>query len=601
MQVFAIAVGATGVRLDELVDGVTSVGEEFRLDPSTLWQEQSESGRVRAAGIHHGSFAGGQRRYLARSDRSVVFFDGLPVASDGSLDGWDAAALAGRWTDLPGLLEGQFCAVRLDLEADIAEVLVDPLGLVRVYVAAHAGGLVASTSVSILARLLSVDEFDELGVSSFVGLGWAVGQRTLLRGVSALSGGSLHTLTTRGITSSRHFGPGHMARAQSARGSATELAGELTRLVDNAARVAGPVRCALTAGHDTRVMAALLQHAGVQTMYYTGGTEDSTDVQIARELAGRFDLAHEIIVPDARELDWTVAASRFIAQNDGLSSLIQLADYIALEEPAETLGLTLWGVGGEIGRAGSGALSNVSPNLPGISRLASVQQRLLALKIDDQGLLTASGRAVVLDYLERFAGERHSEGWSTRELSEAFYAFERVANWGATGPRRASGRSDLLSPYCTRPFIEYCFSLSPQERYLEAAHHRLLKSLSPDLLDHDFETPFPPQHPHLVGLMAFRQLMQTILHRNRHGVSAAATPQQPSFLERWLEDHIETLQALVDAADPAIWQLIDEPRLRSLLTTDAQSRTGYTHTLLRIATILWFLDAQRAVTARHAS
>jgi asparagine synthase (glutamine-hydrolysing) len=588
MHTFAITIGVTGAHLEQIVEEVASCGKEFWLEPSTVWREQSRSGHVLAAGIHHDPSVTTNRRYMARSGQTLLAFDGLPIAADGSFPGWDAAELANHWDLLPSLLEGEFCAMRIDLDRDFVEVLLDPLGLVPVYVGRYEGGLVASTSASIVANLLSTEDFDELAVSSFIALGWAVERRTLLREVKALDGGSLHALGPREITSSRHFGPAVIAKRSKSKHSAEALTQELTDLVVQASSVGAPIRCALTAGRDTRVMAALLQHSEVPTTYYTGGEEHSIDIVIARELAARFGLEHEVRTPVTSHQDWTNAASRFIAQNDGLSSLIQLVDYIELDKPIQALDLTFWGVGGEIGRAGTGSLSNVSPNLPLLSRLPSVQRRLLALKIDDQGLLTPEGRHAVRDYLERFSNERKAEGWRTRELSEAFYTFERVANWGATGPRRASGNGDLFSPFCTRPFIEYCFSLTPQERYLEAPHYRLLSMLSPDLLDHRFEKAFQAQHRRLVGLTATRKFIDTVLSRRRHGGHAGAS-QEPTYLQRWLRANIGLLTSLVEAADISLWQWIDKPRLLSLLASEGEAQSAYTDTILRTATVLWFL------------
>ncbi|MGH2831821.1 MAG: hypothetical protein ACRDK2_03525, partial [Solirubrobacteraceae bacterium] len=278
----------------------------------------------------------------------------------------------------------------------------------------------------------------------------------------------------------------------------------------------------------------------------------------------------------------------------GLSSLVQLVDYLELDEPVDRLSITLWGVGGEIGRAGAGALSNISPNLPLLSRLASVQQRLLYRKIDDQGLLTDDGRELVAEHLQEFADDRLREGWPTRELSDAFYTFERVACWGAGGVRRASGVGDLFSPYCTRPFMRYCFSLSPGERYLEMPHYRLLSHLDPSLRDHRYQTPFPPQRRWLAGSLATRQLWRTLRAGERHGAdSGMPSGQEPRFLTRWLVSHSQGMAEVADNANSEIWQLIDRNRVAELLRPGCTELSAHTDTLLRIFTPLLFLQTVR--------
>ena len=153
------------------------------LDPSTAWWAASPQQRVRATGLHHGGIPAGPRRYLARSDDVVTLFDGLPVGTDSGIRGTDASELDRAWDGLADRLDGQFCAVRLDLHAETVEVLTDTLGFVPVYCARHQGGFVISNSATAIATLLGLHAPDPLGVSTFLGLGWAASDRTTVAGV----------------------------------------------------------------------------------------------------------------------------------------------------------------------------------------------------------------------------------------------------------------------------------------------------------------------------------------------------------------------------------------------------------------------------------
>lgn len=590
MHTFAAAISVRDLSIGQLSEAVGRVGRESRLDAGTLWSAQSGSGDLIAAGIHHAPGASGRREYLARSESALLAIDGLPLARDGSFAAWEATELAQRWESLAELLEGQFSVTRIDLTDDRIEVLLDPLGLVPLYLGRHGGAIVVSTSASAIDELLPRAGIDRLAVSSFVGLGWAVDKRTLISNVSVLDGGSLHTVTSRGLSSKRHFGPVELAGARGRLRPVRALAGELVGLVGEAAKVGSSVRCALTAGHDTRVMLALLRYAEVPADYYTHAEISETDVTIARELASRFGLVHSVRPSEQEIGDWTTAASKFLTQTDGLSCLTQLLDYQAMDAPVSALELTMWGVGGEIGRAGAGPLSKVSPNLPVLSRLYAVQERLLAKKIDDRGLLSDSGRALVGEYIGRFCKERRDEGWRTRELSEAFYTFERVATWGSTGPRRASAMGDVFSPYCTRPFIEYCFALTPEERYLETPHRDLLSVLDRALLEHRFEQPFRLRRRRLAGLMAMRELAETV--RNGRGgprEEDEASQAQHSFQTRWLIEHRKHLTGLIEAADAELWELIDRERLLGLVGSEPSTLANRTDAVMRAATVLWVL------------
>ena len=502
---------------------------------------------------------------MAFSGEEIALWDGLPLDGSGSLVAHDAEQLRRHWRSLPELLEGEFCAARIDLAEDAVEILVDPLGMLPVFHASDGKRAVISTSASIVASVFALHRPDLLAIASFVAFEWAMERRAFLAGMRALLGGCVHRLDVTGLRSSQHFGPASLATRTRGSIPVAAVAGQLERLTSAATGAGGPVRCALTAGRDTRVIAAILRSIDAPTTFYTGGELDSIDVILARELAARFDLDHEVQHASESQRDWTQAAERFVRQTEGFSSLVQLVDYIELDQPIEQVGVTLWGVGGEIGRPGS-ALRKIAPNFPLLSRLPRVQRRLLDLRIDDGGLLTDDGRALVAQHLQSFADERLREGWPTRELSEAFYTFGRVACWGAGGVRRAAGASDLFSPYCTRPFMRYCFSLSPGERYLEAPHYRLLSCLDPPLRDHRFEYPFPPQHNWLVAPLATRELWHTLRSGGRRGRdNGTPTERDPPFLTRWLAAHIPMLSEVADNADSEVWQVIDRSRVMALL------------------------------------
>jgi asparagine synthase (glutamine-hydrolysing) len=595
MHLFAIALDLPEIGLARLEMAVGDVADGFRLDPATAWRAESRAGRVRAAGRHHAVAAASPRRYVAHRGESLVCFDGLPVDGDHGFAARDAEQLADRWPQLPDRLEGQFAAARLDLGSETVEILCDTLGLLPTFAASHEGGTLISNSAGLIASTLGLDSLDPLAATSLVGLGWAVERRTLWDGLRALTGGALHRFEPGAHRQISHFTPAMLAREASLRGRRgtrpdhRRLAATLVTLTRAATDGLTPVRCALTAGRDTRVLLALSLQTPGAVSYYTNSSTGDIDVSFARDLAGELGLEHSVedvgcVAPDAS------AAAEFALHNDGLSTLHQLADHIDLAAIPPQVGVTMWGGGGEIGRAGSGAVKAVAPNLPLVSRSTRLQRRLLALKNSNEvGLLTAEARARLADYLERFIDLRLAEGWPVAELSEAFYTFERVGCAGAAGPRREAARSDIFTPFSSRAFINYCFSLNPAERLVEAPHYRLLTVLSPRLRDRPFAKPFYPQHPRLAGLLASSRLLRELRSRRlslptlRSGAAAPVT-----FTGRWLEENLELMRAIFSDADPELWTVIDRHRLQRLLSVPARERASYVEPLLRAATVAWY-------------
>jgi asparagine synthase (glutamine-hydrolysing) len=292
VHAFAIGIGLDQDAEERLLAGVDAVCEDFRLDPDTQWTARSGSGAVLATGVHHPPAAIGARRYvLAEPDRAVLF-DGLPVDALGQLSGYDASVLDAHWGALPERIDGLFCAVRVDLGTDEVQILLDPLGMVPVFYGRTGEKAAVSTHARVVASALAIDEIDPLAVATIVALGWAAESRTFWRDIFALAGGSVHTVGPAGLSSREHFGPRTLARQRRTR-SAAELAQSLVTMMRRVGDVGGPIRCAVTGGLDTRVIAALLMRAEVPAEYFTLGPPDSPDVVIAQELAARFGWSHE--------------------------------------------------------------------------------------------------------------------------------------------------------------------------------------------------------------------------------------------------------------------------------------------------------------------
>ena len=179
--------------------------------------------------------------------------------------------MRGRWGELDGTLEGQFSAGYIDLQSERVELLLDTLGLAQVFVARQEGGILASNSATLIEMLLGSRSPDPLGVSSFMGLGWAAAHRTLSAEVQALEGGSRHVIENLQMRTITTFDTTTVPRHRTKPVPVAELVEQLVGLTASAVRGMQPVTCALTGGRDTRVLTALSLAVGEPTEYFTGG------------------------------------------------------------------------------------------------------------------------------------------------------------------------------------------------------------------------------------------------------------------------------------------------------------------------------------------
>ncbi len=603
MQLFAVAFSADGTAQSLDVESAVAkaAGAFPQLRESEALNGRSADGRLAFAAVSHSPELAGKRRYSARQDSVVTLVDGLPVDREGRFEACDAAVLSGCWRQAPGSLEGIFSALRIDLEATEVQCLTDPVGMGKVFLARGASGWLLSNSVEAVGALAGLRSPDPLGVSALVSLGWPV-SRTLLEGVRPLSGGCLHTLTPE-RHDERHYLTAEMVAPRNNAhrvDGAAELADRLRATTAAAVVATREVSCPLTAGRDSRVLLALMLSLGERSIdYYTSGVAGEPDVEVARLLARRMGVPHRLTTPEApREASrWMEITARFVAQTDGMANLHGISDHIDHGEAFVPLGLKVWGAAGEVARAGIGMLTPFVAQMPGLRSSWEVQKRALETKTSTLGgVVRREAVEETRRYLREFIDRRRAEGWRSREVLEAYYAFERVRNWASTGVRRVSGATDLFSPFVSRDFYEYAFSLTSGERYVEAAHYRLLSVLSKQLRDLPFEKSWKPQHPHLAPALAMRAAADAAAGRLRaargRGVATAA---EFDFGCAWFEAGIEQhLELCASVPQSPLWDYVDRRRLEAMLAGPAEARRPYAEGLCAVLTPFWYFHGRAA-------
>lgn len=605
LHLFAIATDVPSVRAEDLQAALLVVADAFKLDPGTAWTAASSGGGLLAAGVHHGAQAS-PRRYVSREGEQITIVDGLPVDPSGRHLASDAAVLAGGWDGWATELEGQFCVGRIDLVSERAELMLDTFGLIPAFAARHRGGLLVSNSVAVIRSLLGCDAPDPLAVSSMVALGWAMARKSLLDGVTALSGGSRHELRRGTIVTRTHFSTGEILKRPDDMGP-DELVSRMATTTASALTAVAPVRCAITAGRDSRMAVALVRASGVEASYYTIGDDDDRDVVWGRALSERFGLPFESLgVSGSADVDWIAAADLLVRQTDGLSDLSQMIDY---RQPSRSpgdsgstpgIGVKVSGVGGEIGRNGPYDNAIAAGNVPFVGAIAALQRRILAMKGDaHRDLLTPAASDLLDSEITAFFDARLAEGWRSGEVADVFFAFERVGCFAATAPRRAAAWDDFFSPFCSRAYAEYCLGMSPAERYVELPFHQILRRVSPDLYRFPYESPLLSPNPRRAPMRAMRKVAG-------YGLSKLASRRRPDrgpacespFLAAWIESSRPVISALLDEPDSRLWEIVSRERTQALIAASSEQRAAKMDGLLRVMTVFSYFHGPLAAISR---
>ena len=603
MQIYAVASRTAPYARMDLAESVRRAGAAMpALRDGARFSAASSDGGLEVAALSHRPEAALARRYVAREADTVVLYDGLPVARDGSFAAHDAGVLLQRWDTAADDVTGLFSAVRVDLERRAADVVTDAVGMAQVFVHQRGDAWVLSNSVEVIRHFLGLTDVDPLGMSSLLSIGWVMGRRTLIAGVTSLPGGHVHRLNGNGPVSRQDYlGTAAIARLREEQPTpeSLETIAERLRLQTVAiGAMAQPVRCGVTAGRDTRVLLALLASAGVEADYYTIGPEGSPDVTMARRLTEAVGARHRRLEPELPPTDgeWAAATAEYVGQTDGLAVLSSVGDWWVHRSPDGPLGVRMWGMAGEIGRGGVGLGVPLAPALRGVRASASMQRKLVLKRLAPAGgVVAASALAESTRYVDDFLSARRAEGWPVGELAQAFYHCERMGQWAASGLRRTLAGADQYTPFTTRDFVEYSFSISAAERFLESPHYGLLSQLDRRLRDMPFERGWRWQRPRAAVAIGLAEAAPGVVRRLRRRRPAQEPRRAPThFGMRWIEHGLGHHRELVDGhPDSPVWEFADRHRVQALVAGAPEDRWPHLENLGRVLTAVWYLHGER--------
>ncbi len=185
-----------------------------------------------------------------------------------------------------------YAAAVMSADGTAVTATTDALGFRHLYVHESHESCYVSTSALALSRMLDLD-IDVEGIGQLCHLGWQVGQRTSVHGVDKLAPRSAVTLRDGHGTIER-YGNSRPSTGVTdpARKAATLLRSTVSDLLDDMPDAV----LQLTGGMDSRLLLAAIpesrrSHVEVLTLAVPG----SEDLPIARSLADRFGMRHQVI------------------------------------------------------------------------------------------------------------------------------------------------------------------------------------------------------------------------------------------------------------------------------------------------------------------
>lgn len=295
---------------------------------------------------------------------------------------------------------------------------------------------------------------DPAALAELLAFGSCLGERTHLRGARALP---IATVVDGGGRE-RSYWPREDRWAD---------AGEdpfeaLTDTLDRRLRAEPSPWLAVTAGRDSPVVAAALEHLGLRVPAFTWGEADWPDVAGGRAVAAAFRLEHrhQPIAPVVAEDEARALAVREAIWSDGGAAL---GGYGLPTLPAGMTAMVT-GAGAEVGRAYYYHWAARNRPRPRPRHLAAVLGALARVPRERR----AGVQARLLEWLEGAAAVGHA-GWSALDV---FYTEERMGRWGRS--RVARHPAALMTPFPSPAVSRSLVALPFEDRMTLAWHRRVV-------------------------------------------------------------------------------------------------------------------------------
>ena len=227
-----------------------------------------------------------------------------------------------------GKLNGLFSGLLVDQRRKKVFLFNDRYGMERIYWhETEAAFYFASEAKALLRVLPELREFDRTGVAQFLGVGCALGGRTLFRDIQLLPGGSRWSFENGKVCRENYFSPATWEALPklSAADYEEQFRATFQKVLPRYFESATKIGIALTGGLDTRMLMACHPHAAArETSYtFTGPDGRTFDDRIAARVAAACGLEHQLLRlgPDFFS-SFAAQADKTVFITDGCSGIL---------------------------------------------------------------------------------------------------------------------------------------------------------------------------------------------------------------------------------------------------------------------------------------
>ena len=472
---------------------ITSTVIEREL-PGILWgfcpvppREESEGDRLTHA--ERGSVAG-----VLRGDPVWLEpLSGEPCTAEKLLEIWSR-----RGVETAPQLDNISLALVADSGTGAVNLVTDRMGGISCYSAVVDGHRVLSTSYIALSRIVKDRSIDGESIASFFHLGYFPGRRTALKAISLIPFASVTTLKAGKMESRPYWLPEMTVDCQTRIDSQLDLGVEaFNTTVREYSAGRAPVFLAMTAGLDSRTVAASLLSQQIPFRAYTHGFPDCWEGRRVSSIVKRHRIPHQF-VPLVKSFTDRLEerALESFRWSEGTISCIEKSHLVHVQsllraEAGPAASLLLGGGAGML----KGTFYRLIRDEPGYSQ-AGIDAYLswnFTKKLPD--IFASEVPATSREPLRNFvvASLDEAAGGSFFQRLDYLYAV-RYRRWAGGVKHIYRQFFPVREPFVSARLLDYLFRIDPRAKKAELPHLRILERDFP-ALQYDLSNKMTPALP----------------------------------------------------------------------------------------------------------
>ncbi len=249
-----------------------------------------------------------------------------------SLNLLEVYGIINNYDDFFSKIKGNYIAIIIDKRTFRVDIINSPLGVIPFYYYVDNDRYIFSTNLSMILSNLANPSINKLALIQYSIFDTILGNNTLIKEISQLQYGQRVSISDGKYTVNQYYQFNNLYNnaPRNRKESIDEISVAMKINMKNLP-LNSPFLLGLTGGFDGRLNLALIDKENYDNIIsYTYGMKNSTEIKIAREVAAKLNIRHEIIeLEEEYEREYLHNADEVLLISDGFAPFMRCNYYYA--------------------------------------------------------------------------------------------------------------------------------------------------------------------------------------------------------------------------------------------------------------------------------